>query len=122
MRIREIATLLEADVLCCEDKMDAEICNACGSDMMSDVLAYVKNQAMLLTGLMNAQAIRTAEMMDMHCVAFVRGKIPDEAIIRLAREMDIVVLSTKCRMYEACGRLYAAGLRTKSECCGEKHE
>ena len=44
--------------------------------MMSDVLAYVKDQAVLLTGLNNPQVVRTADMMDMICIVFVRGKKP----------------------------------------------
>ena len=42
--------------------------------MMSDVLAYVKDQAVLVTGLNNPQVVRTADMMDMICIVFVRGQ------------------------------------------------
>ena len=116
MKISKIAELLEADVLCGEDMLETEVRSACGSDMMSDVLAYVKDQAVLLTGLVNAQVIRTAAMMDMHCVVFVRAKIPGEDILELARDCGMAVLTTKERMYVACGRLYAAGLTGGSEC------
>ena len=78
MKIREIARLLDATVMTGEELLDVEVHSACGSDMMSDVLAFVKDQAVLLTGLVNTQVIRTAEMMDMHCVVFVRGKRPSE--------------------------------------------
>ena len=84
--------------------------SACGSDMMSDVLAYVKDQAVLLTGLMNTQVVRTAEMMDMRCIVFVRSKQPTPEIVELAEESGIVLLATPKRMYEACGILYANGL------------
>ena len=110
MQIREIARLLEAEVLCGEELLDGEVKSACGCDMMSDVLAFVKDQAVLLTGLVNPQVIRTAEMMDMVCVVFVRSKSPSEEMIRLAKESDMVILKTKKRMYEACGRLYVGGL------------
>lgn len=110
MKMTEIARLLDCEVLCCEDHMDNNVFSACGSDMMSDVLAYVKNQAVLLTGLLNTQVIRTAEMMDMLCVVFVRNKKPSEEILRVAEESGIVVMTTKYRMYEACGMLYAGGL------------
>ena len=107
MKIRKIAELLQADVLCCDERLDEEVYAACGSDMMSDVLAYVKNQAILLTGLVNAQVIRTAMMMDMHCVVFVRSKQPAPEMVSLARENGIVVMRTDFRMYEACGTLYS---------------
>ena len=115
MVIREIARLLEAEVLVGADKLDQEVDMAFSSDMMSDVLAYVKDQAVLLTGLVNLQVVRTAEMMDMVCVVFVRSKMPTEEIVRLARESHMVILATRKRMYEACGKLYAAGLGVAHE-------
>ena len=110
MKISEIMELLKADVVCGEEMLDKEVYSACGSDMMSDVLAYVKDQAVLLTGLVNPQVVRTAEMMDMICIVFVRSKCPTEEMISLAKESGIVLLKTKKRMYEACGKLYACGL------------
>lgn len=112
MKIREIVPLLEAEVLCYEDGLDIEIINACGSDMMSDVLAFVKDQTALLTGLVNPQVIRTAMMMDMRCVIFVRGKNPTPEMIALAEENHIVLISSNLRMYEACGKLYT-GMHTR---------
>lgn len=109
MRIGEIIDILKADVIWAED-MDIDIHTACGSDMMSDVLAFVKDQGMLLTGLLNPQAVRTADMLDMRCIVFVRGKAPGEDIVELAKARGIALLSTKYRMFTACGRLYSAGL------------
>ena len=79
--------------------------------MMSDVLAYVKDQAVLLTGLVNIQTVRTADMMDMVCIVFVRGKEPDEDMIALAQRRGMVLLSTAHRMFTACGLLWEGGLR-----------
>ena len=110
MTINDIRELLGAEVLCGSERLDMEVHSACGSDMMSDVLAYVKNQAVLITGLLNQQAIRTAAMMDMVCVVFVRGKVPDESIIAWAKENSIAVMTTTHRMFTACGLLYEAGL------------
>lgn len=111
MTVNEIKDLLGASILCGEQYIENEVHTACGSDMMSDVLAFVKDQSVLLTGLCNPQAVRTAEMMDIVCIVFVRGKMPDEAMIELANERQIVLLSTGIRMFEACGILYANGLR-----------
>ncbi len=111
MKISDIAKLLNAEVCCCEDLLDVEVHSGCGCDMMSDVLAFVKDQAILLTGLCNPQVIRTAEMMDMKCVAFVRSKRPTLEMLHLAEDSGIAVLSTEKRMFEACGILYEAGLR-----------
>ena len=110
MKICTMQELLDAKVLCCEENLGKHVYSACGSDLMSDVLAYVKDQAVLLTGLINSQVIRTAMMMDMVCIVFVRSKEPTEEMLQLASENGIVILSTDKRLYEACGLLYANGL------------
>lgn len=110
MKISTMKELLDAEVICGEDGLENHVYSACGSDMMSDVLAYVKDQAVLMTGLVNSQVIRTAEMMDMHCIVFVRSKRPTAEMIELARESGVIILCTKKRMYEACGILYSNGL------------
>ena len=111
MKIDRIKELLEAELLCGEDMLDTEVYSACCSDMMSDVLAFVKEQAVLLTGLVNPHVVRTAEMMDLRCIVFVRGKMPSDDVIELAKDAGIVVLSTTERMFTACGALYKNGLR-----------
>ncbi|MBO4794646.1 MAG: hypothetical protein J5547_01050 [Clostridia bacterium] len=113
MKISEVAKVLDARILCGAENADKEVCSACGSDMMSDVLAYVKNQAVLLTGLVNPQVIRTAEMMDMVCIVFVRSKDPSDDMLKLAERAGIVVMKSEYRMYEACGLLYSNGLNGK---------
>ena len=118
MKISEIRELLDADLLVGQDIAEKEVFSACGSDMMSDVLAYVMDQAVLLTGLVNSQVIRTAEMMDMVCIVFVRSKRPTEEMLDLARESGIAVMCTKKRMYEACGKLYAGGLKSSKSSRG----
>ncbi|MBQ9414072.1 MAG: hypothetical protein IJU16_02975 [Clostridia bacterium] len=110
MKICQIKELLGAELLCGSEDLERDVHSACGSDMMSDVLAYVKDQAVLLTGLVNAQVIRTAQMMDMVCVVFVRTKRPTPDMLALAEDEGIVLMTTDMRMYEACGRLYQAGL------------
>ena len=111
MTVNDIKKLLNADILCGEEYADREVHTACGSDMMSDVLAFVKDQSVLLTGLCNPQAIRTAEMMDIVCIVFVRSKKPDDNMIELANEREIPILCTGHRMFSACGLLYEKGLR-----------
>ena len=110
MKISKIKELLEAEVLCGEELLDGEVNSACGCDMMSDVLAFVKDQAVLITGLCNPQVVRTAMMMDMRCIVFVRGKMPSEEVVELADSAGLVVLASEERMYVACGKLYEQGL------------
>ena len=112
MLVREIAEILKANIIWAdEEALDAEVHTACGSDMMSDVLAFVKDQSVLLTGLVNPQVVRTAEMMDMHCIIFVRGKRPDQPVLNLAEQKEISILATPYRMFTACGLLFENGLR-----------
>ena len=111
MRLSDIKTILHAEVLCGAVHLDREVFSACGIVFMSDVLSFVKNQALLLTGLVNPQVVRTADMVEMKCIVFVRGKVPGPDILALAEERDIVVMTCPKRMYEACGLLYSNGLR-----------
>ena len=115
MTIREVQEITHAELLFGEDLLDEVVTSACGSDMMSDVLAFVKDQGILVTGLCNPQAIRTAEMMDMKAVLFVRDKKPTMEMIDLAEELGIAVLTTGHRMFMACGLLYEGGLRGGSD-------
>ena len=111
MKIREILDALDARLLTPDADLEVDVHAACGSDMMSDVLAYVKDQGVLLTGLNNPQVVRTADMMDMVCIVFVRGKVPGGGILELAAARDIAVLTTEKTMFSACGLLYEKGLR-----------
>lgn len=111
MMMNELITLLEARLLCGSPTDPHDFSSAFAGDMMSDVLAYGQGQSLLLTGLLNQQVIRTAEMLDMHCIVFVRGKVPSPEVLALAEGKDIAVLSTEYGMFAACGLLYRAGLQ-----------
>ena len=102
MTLREIAHILDAEVLTGADKLDMEAVTACGSDLMSDVLAFVKDRTVLITGLVNAHVIRTAEMLDLICVVFARGKRPGPDILAQAEEIGLPVLATSMTTYTAC--------------------
>ena len=115
MKISTMKELLSAEVLACEENLGKHVYSAFGCDLMSDVLAYVKDQSVLLSGLVNPQVIRTAVMMDMVCIVFVRSKKPTEEMLDLARESGIVLMSTDKTMYTACGILYTNGLLGNSE-------
>lgn len=111
MTVREIAEILEARVIAGAEQLELEVGAACGADLMSDVMAFVKDRVVLLTGLVNPQAIRTADLLDIKVVVFVRGKVPSGDMVELARESGMILLSTKYSMFLSCGRLYEAGLR-----------
>ena len=110
MKISHVIEILNATVLTGETNIDEDVFSACGSDLMSDVLAFVKNQGLLLTGLNNLQVVRTAEMMDIKAIVFVRGKMPESDIIELAKRKDMIIMSTEEPLYSACGKLYHEGL------------
>jgi hypothetical protein len=112
MTVAQAVKLLEGQFFCGEGKADMEIISACGADLMSDVMAFVKDRVLLLTGLVNPQVIRTAELLDIHCIIFVRGKSPGRDMIDMAEEADIILGGTKLPMFISCGKLYEAGLKT----------
>jgi hypothetical protein len=117
MTLNEIAMILEAEKLFSGDYNEKEIAMACASDLMSDVLAFIKkNDTLLLTSLINPQVIRTAELAEIIAVCFVRGKKPLESTVVLAKAKGIPLLITNYSMFNACGKLYEKGMRG----CGRK--
>jgi predicted transcriptional regulator len=110
MTLKDIKELLDAEVIYGEEHLDIEIKFAGGSDMMSDVLAFGQPGLLLLTGLSNSQSVRTADIIEVSAVIYVRGKKPDDIGIELAKEKDIPLLSTQHMMYTACGILYSKGV------------
>ena len=115
MKINDVVKILDAQVCCGEESLDREVTSAFASDMMSDVLAYLKDKAILITGLCNPQVIRTADMLEVECVVLVRGKIPTPDMLEIAKKRNIAVLSSKYIMFAACGKLYEYGLRAGAE-------
>lgn len=110
MKITEIANLLSARIRTCEKQTERDVVTAYAGDMLSDVLALGKQPDILLTGLLNPQVIRTAEMLDTVCVVFLRGKEPGGAILELAEKCGVCVLTTSLDMYKACGDLFRNGV------------
>ncbi|HDP80728.1 MAG TPA: hypothetical protein ENN21_07790 [Spirochaetes bacterium] len=112
MKLSEIKNILSADVIFGEDQIDTiEVETAFASDLLSDVLAYSKENALFITGLTNPQVIRTVEVLDLVGVVFVRGKVPQLDTVELAKRKGIPLLRTKCIMFETCGRLHSAGVK-----------
>ena len=110
MKISLLAEILEATFLCGEDRSDIEIDKAGGSDLMSDILAALSDHSVLLTGLTNIQAVKTAVISGVAVIVFVRNKKPSPEVVALAQKHGIPLLSTPCSMFLACGRLYNGGL------------
>ncbi len=110
MKLSTIRDLLGAEVLTGEVHLDENVNKACGCDLMSDVLRYAKENAVLLTGLVNRQVFNTVDLSNMHSVIFVRNKRPDEELLELADDIDVLVMTTRIPMFEACGILYKHGL------------
>ena len=111
MKLRDIQELLDAHVVGEFADMEREYTIGGAADLMSDVLAFVSDDCVLLTGLTNEQVVRTAEMVDVDCLIFVRGKVPSPDVCRLADERKITLLSTNLTMFVSCGKLFAAGIR-----------
>ena len=110
MTLEKIIEILKAEVLVGSDVLQMEIKIGCGCDLMSDVLAFVKPDSLLLTGLTNPQSVRTAEMSDIKAICFVRGKRPGRDTIELAEKSGIPLLLTPLPLFVACGKLYNAGM------------
>ena len=112
MNVKELITLIDGQLLNPSADLTREVKGGCGADLMSDVLASIKPEAVLLTGLCNPQVVRTAQMADVSAIILVRGKIPPLETLHLAEEERIALVSSPFGMFELCGRLYQAGLHS----------
>ena len=110
MKLREVKEILDADVIVGTEKLDMEVKTAFGADLMSDVLAFAKPGSLLLTGLTNAQVIKTAATRHIAAIILVRGKEPSTEAINLAKELQIPILATKYILFETAGILYTKGI------------
>jgi hypothetical protein len=110
MKIRDLVEILSGRILVGNHDPDEEVPRGGAADLMSDVLAFGTDGMVLMTGLTNPQAVRTAEMAGINVIVFVRDKKPPPETITLAGDSGITLISTSYTMYEACGRLYKAGL------------
>jgi predicted transcriptional regulator len=116
MDLKTVLAVLDGKVLSQRADLAAEARHGCGADLMSDVLAYARSGAVLMTGLTHPQVVRTAEMAGIAALVFVRAKQPPQETLDLAEEIGIPLLSTRYTMFEACGRLYDAGLPGTGMC------
>ncbi|PID27664.1 MAG: transcriptional regulator [Candidatus Cloacimonadota bacterium] len=112
MKIKEIISLLEGELLTSEKHLEREINCAFGSDLISDILMCSKESALLLSGLTNPQVIRLSDMIDLLGIVFVRGKKPTQEIIDMAEERDLPLVATSLSLYKSAGILYNSGLRS----------
>lgn len=108
MLISRMIQLLEARLLCGDENEEVNV--PFSSDTMSDVLACSEEIDVLLTGLVNPQVVRTANLMDIRLIVFVRGKAPSEDMVRMAQECGITLIVTNKKMFVSCGILYENGL------------
>ncbi|MBN2394697.1 MAG: hypothetical protein JXR84_28455 [Anaerolineae bacterium] len=110
MNLKEIIDVIDGELLV-DAPVNIDIHSACCSDLMSDVLMFVKPNMLLVTGLTNPQAARTADMAEAPIIVFVRGKHPSPETLALAEDLRIAVVLSAYTMFETSGLLYEAGLR-----------
>jgi hypothetical protein len=110
MKIRDVVDILSGRIIVDNHDLDEEVPRGGAADLMSDVLAFGTEGMVLMTGLTNPQVVRTAEMAGINVIVIVRDKTPPPETLELARESGITIINTGYTMYEACGRLFKAGL------------
>jgi predicted transcriptional regulator len=110
MNVNDLIHIIQGNLLNSDADLSRDVKGGCGADLMSDVLASIQPEAVLLTGLCNPQVVRTSLMADVAAIVLVRGKIPPKETIDLAKEEKIPLISSPFGMFELCGRLYQAGL------------
>jgi len=116
MKIKRVLELLNAEMILEAGDPDVEIQAACSSDLMSDLLCFAaKPGSVLITGLINPQVVRTAEIAELKAIIFVLKKRPDKDTIALAKAKGIPLIVTPLSRFTSCGRLYVEGLESCTE-------
>jgi predicted transcriptional regulator len=110
VRLAELARLLDAEVVCGGEHLDAEVSSCFAADLMSDVLRFAAPHGLLITGLATIQAVRTADVADCRAIMLVNSKRPAPDTLDLARLHGMPILVTPHPMFEACSMLATAGL------------
>ncbi|SHJ01896.1 hypothetical protein SAMN02745975_01112 [Geosporobacter subterraneus DSM 17957] len=110
MKLSKVIEILNAELYSSFADLDMTFQYGKASDLLSDVLRFPAENSLLLTGLMNLQVVRTAEMLDIKGIVFVRDKKPSQEIIDLANQTGIVLMGTRFNLYKSCGLLYQYGL------------
>ncbi|MDY4888314.1 MAG: hypothetical protein SO135_01015 [Sphaerochaetaceae bacterium] len=110
MKLSEVIDVIDGKVLCCTDLLDKEVKFGFSSDLMSDVLTLRDDDILLITGLANVQSVRTAELSDINAIVLVRNKVATQAMIDMATDADIMIITTKHSMFKASGLLFGKGL------------
>lgn len=103
--VGDLLRALEGEVVCCEDQLGRAVEAFAASDLLSDILAFEKQDYALLTGLTNAQIVRTADITGASCIVIVRNKQPQQGAVALAQNSGIPIILAPCTMFEACARL-----------------
>jgi len=111
MTLAEIRRLLDCEVICGHDLMDTEVGACFAADLMSDVLAFSRSGALLVTGLASIQSVHTADVADLKAILFIHDKRPGPTVVEVARQNKLPLLTTRRFMFEACGLLFDHGLR-----------
>ncbi len=114
MKLRQVAELLQAEVLTDESLLDNEVDNVFCSDMMSDVLRYASSDTVLVTTLVNLAVVRSSVMAEVHCVVFPEGLEPPVQLLTMAENQDITVMAVPKSMFETVDILLDAGLSDAS--------
>ena len=112
MNLMDIITIAEGEVLTPELDTNVNIHRGYCADLMSDVLAYSRPRAVLLTGLTNPQVVRTAQIAEFRAIILIRGKQPQTETLEIARQENIPLVSSPFGMFELSARLHDAGLKS----------
>ena len=111
MKIKDVVNIINGKVVCGESLLETEVARGFASDLMSDVLTLDTDDVLLITGLANLQAIRTAEMSDISCIIFARNKKVNQEMINLAKESNMILIECVSSVFKTSGKLYEAGIK-----------
>lgn len=106
MKLADLVTKLNWQVLAGEAFLDKEVTGAYVSDLLSDVIGFASSGQIWLTLQTHKNSIAVASLKDLAAILIVKKLQPDAETLAKAEEEEIPVISCDDDTFEAAGKLY----------------
>lgn len=113
MKLVELASILDLDLLSEGVGLDREIKGAYVSDLLSDVIGNSREGHVWITIQVHLNIVAVALLKGLSCIIVVNGRKPDRETLDKATAENVPIFSSQLSAFEIAGRLYGLGLRCR---------
>lgn len=90
------------DLKCVCGSLDKEVSGCYAGDLLSWVMSHAQYGDVWVTIMANINVVAVASLTECACVIMAEGVVPDEEVVRVAKEKDITIFSDSRSTYELC--------------------